>query len=204
MKLFYSPGACSLAPMIVMEWLGQDYELERVNLREKDEEFLRVNPMGAVPALQRDDGRVFTQVDAILQYLGEQDPDARLLGEDEDERLEMHMWLAFLTGDFHPAFGGYFRPKRFTTERGEQSVAAVKEGFANRIHTVTGVLEGMLGDDEHAILHRRTIVDPYIYAMARWLRGMDDALKDYPKLNGLLARLENDPGVQRALEREQA
>lgn len=204
MKLYYSPGACSLAPMIVMEWLGQAYELERVNLRERDEGYLRINPMGSVPALQRDDGRVFTQVDAILQYLGEQDPGARLLGQDADERFEMHMWLAFLTGDFHPAFGGYFRPKRFTTERDEQAVAGVKEGFANRIHTVTGVLEGMLGDDEHAILHRRTIVDPYIYAMARWLRGMDDALKDYPKLNGLLARLENDPGVQRALEREQS
>ncbi len=68
MKLFYAPGACSLAPIILAEWLGIKLELEKVNIRNPDPTFLRINPLGAVPALRMNNGEVKTQVDAIGQY----------------------------------------------------------------------------------------------------------------------------------------
>ena len=203
MKLYYSPGACSLAPIIIAEWLGLKLDLVKTDIRQVDDAYKRKNPLGAVPALELDDGRVFTQADAILRYLCRQVSDADLLGRDIDEEFVLDQWSAFLTGDFHPAFGGFFRPKRFTTQRDDDAVAAVKEGFVKRIHTVTEVLDDHIGDSEHIALDRRTFLDAYAYAMVRWLRNFDGGLERYPNLQRVMDRLDDDPGVQAALKREQ-
>lgn len=205
MKLYYAPGTCSLAPVILAEWLGLPLELERVNHRDPSPEYLELNPLGAVPALRLDDGTVGTQVDAILQYLLSLRPGSEFGGGDEPrERFELHRWIAFLTGDFHPPFGGWFNPARYTTDESDAAQAAVKAGFERRIHQVASVLEEQIGEDGHVLPGRRTLLDAYAYAMVRWLRHLPGGVEPYPALAAFLATMEEDAGVQCALERERA
>lgn len=203
MKLFYSPGACSLAPIILAEWLGLPLELERANPREPSPEFLAINPLGAVPALQLESGQVFTQVDAILQYfLAVREGHSLGAGDDPLDQFEVHRWLAFLTGDFHPPFGGWFNPKRFTTDHSETSVKATRDAFEARIKTVTAVLEEHIGQGQHMALGRRTLLDAYAYAMVRWLKNLPGGFDDFPNLKRFIDTMGEDSGVQAALARE--
>lgn len=205
MKLFYAPGACSLAPMILAEWLELPLALQRVNHRDPDPDFLAKNPLGAVPALELDSGSVFTQVDAILQHFCALRPDSGLDGGDALlDRFTVHRWVAFLTGDYHPPWGAWFNPRRFTTDHSEASLAAVKEAVARRIATVSAVLEAQVGDSGHVALGRRTLLDAYAYAMVRWTRNLPGGFDPYPGLARFMERLSDDPGVRRALEREAA
>jgi len=203
MKLYYSPGTCALAPMILAEWLKLPLEIERVNNRDPSPEYLAINPLGAVPALQLDDGSVKTQVDAILQYFCSLVPDSGLDGgPDLLDRFEMHRWVAFLTGDYHPPFGGWFRPGRFTVDHSELSLANVKLGLEKRIIRVTGVLDKHVGEHNHIALRRRTMLDAYGYSMLRWLKNLRGGLEQFPNLLRFMTVTGEDAGVKRALERE--
>ena len=205
MKLYYSPGACSLAPMIVAEWTGMSLELERVNTREPSDEFLAKNPLGAVPALEMESGEVRNQVDAILQYQCALAPEAGLDGADNiEDQFEVHRWSAFLTGDFHPPFGAWFNPKRFTTDHDDEALAAVKHACAQRIARVAKVLEEQVGDSGHIALGRRTFLDAYAYSMVRWLKNLEGGFDPYPNLKAFLQSMREDEGVSRALSRERA
>jgi glutathione S-transferase len=205
MKLFYAPGTCALAPMILAEWLELPLDIEKVNHRDPDPAYVALNPLGAVPALELGGGTVKTQVDAILQYFCSLQPGSGLDGgEDPVDRFELHRWVAFLTGDFHPPFGAWFNPRRYTTDHSEAALAAVKEAVGERIAMVTGVLEGQLGEEGHVALGRRTLLDAYAYAMVRWIRLLDGGFEPYPKLAAFMERLSGDPGVRRALAREAA
>ena len=203
MKLYYAPGTCSLAPIILAEWLDLPLELERVDHRNKTPEWLAINPLGAVPALRLDDGRVMTQVDAILQYFTALRPGAGLgPGDDALEAFEVHRWNAFLTGDFHPPFGGWFNPARYTTDPSEEALAAVKAALAERIDAVTRVLEAQVGEARHIALGRRTFLDAYAFAMLRWLEKLEGGLARYPNLARFMAAMGEDSGVAAALARE--
>ena len=109
MKLYYSPGACSLADHIVLEWIGQPYETRRVSREERrSPDYLAINPAGAVPALE-DEGWALTQNAAILHYLTDKFPQSGLDGgSDPRARAEVNRWLAFVNSDVHPAFKPLF------------------------------------------------------------------------------------------------
>ena len=108
-KLFYAPGACSLAVHVVLEWIGEPYEAVRVDQHAPS--FRAINPAGAVPALEIAGGAVLTQAEAILHYLGRMHPAADLLDERTPEAAAaLDRWGSFLTGDFHPAFFPVFTP----------------------------------------------------------------------------------------------
>lgn len=203
MKLFYAPGTCALAPMILAEWLELPLNIERVNHREPSPEYLAINPLGAVPALQMDDGSAKTQVDAILQFFCALVPDSGLDGgTDLLDRFELHRWVAFLTGDYHPPFGGWFNPRRFTTDHSEQSLASVKQGLEKRILQVAGVLDDQVGEHKHIALQKRTFLDAYAYAMLRWLKNLEGGLEQFPNLHRFMIVTGEDAGVKRALARE--
>ena len=203
MKLYFAPGTCSLAPMILAEWLELPLSIERVNHRDPDPGYLAKNPLGAVPALELESGRVFTQVDAILQYFCELNPDAGLgAGDDPLDQFEAHRWVAFLTGDFHPPFGAWFNPRRYTTDHSDSALAAVKEAVASRLARVTRVLDEQVGTSGHIVLGRRTFLDAYAYAMVRWVKFLEGGFDPYPNLSGFMETMSADPGVVRALERE--
>jgi len=204
MKLFYSPGACSLAPIIVSEWLGLKLDLQKVDLRNPSDFFLRINPLGSVPVLQMNNGDYKNQVDAILQYMCALNPEGKLVGEDIFDWFEIDRWIAFLTGDFHPAFNIWFRPARYTTETDNASIASVKAAAESRIHLVSKVLENQIGSTENIVLGRRTLVDAYAYSMVRWIEELEGGFDPYPNMKRFMERMKEDHYVQKALIRESA
>ena len=204
MKLYYSPGACSLAPMILAEWLFIKFDIQKVDLRNPDPYFLKINPIGSVPLLQMNNGDYKNQVDAILQYFCALNPEGKLVGKDIFEWFELDRWVAFLTGDFHPAFYPWFCPGCLTTAEDEDSIAAVKAAAVNRIHRVAKVLEDQVGTTHHIVLNRRTLLDAYAYAMVRWINQLDGGLEPYPNLQRFMDHMSKDYGVQQALIREGA
>ena len=204
MKLYYSPGACSLAPMILAEWLFIKFDIQKVDLRNPDPYFLKINPLGSVPLLQMNNGDYKNQVDAILQYFCALNPEGKLVGKDIFEWFELDRWVAFLTGDFHPAFYPWFCPGCFTTEEDEDSIAAVKAAAVKRIQRVAQVLEEQVGTTHHIVFDRRTLLDAYAYSMVRWIKQVDDGLEPYPNLQRFMDYMSKDYGVQQALIREGA
>ncbi|MCP9842075.1 glutathione S-transferase family protein [Synechococcus sp. J7-Johnson] len=197
MLLYFAPGTCALAPHIALEWSKAGYEIEKVDLR--SEAYGQINPLGMVPALRIESGRLLTQADAILKFIVTSFPDAELgAGDGELAEFNLDEALAFLTGDFHPAFWPYFGPARFTTKTDQDSLDAVKASSYSRIERVMNHLEAML-QDGHVVNQRRTIADPYAFAMCRWTVNLPKGWKDYPSIADFMNRMLEDPGVQAAL-----
>lgn len=201
MKLFYAPGTCALAPHIVLEWIGVPYELEKVTLG--DPEYLKVNPMGKVPALIDGNSSVMTQADAILKYIAHKHPEAQLgdNGTLQDE-FELNQWLAFFTGDVHPAFFPFFRSGRYTISQDEKDLQAVKAASYLLIDKVFMHLEQHLEGKNYVVGDRRTIVDPYAFSMLRWGNLLPKPLSEYPNLHRFYQAMREDAGVQRAMSQQ--
>lgn len=202
--LFYSPGACSLAPHIVLEWIGAPYEVLRV--KTGSDELRAINPSGAVPALREDDGWILTQASAILDYLAHKHPEAGLGGGDGlRERAEVERWLAYFTSDLHASFWPIFTPTRYTLDPGDGAKEAVVGAAENRVRTVLGILEAHLAGREWILDTGRSVIDAYAFPMLRWAQAkLPGGLADFPNIRALFDRLAADPAVQRVLERERA
>lgn len=199
--LYYAPGACSLAPHIVLEWIGAPYEAVKVGFG--SDELLAVNPAGAVPTLREDDGWLLSQAGAILDYLAQKHPEVGLGGGDSlREKAEAHRWSAFFTSDMHAAFWPIFLPHRYTTDKSDEAKqAAVQAGHAlvrKQLGHLDAHLEGrewMLGD--------RSVIDAYAFPMIRWaIKMLPDGLKGYDNVQALHDRIAADEAVQKVLARE--
>lgn len=196
MKLFYAPGACSLATHIILNETGQPYEAVAVDLRTKktatDADYLAINPRGAVPALGIAGGAVLTQGPAILQYVGDNSniaafkPAAGTL-----ERARLQEALGFI-GDLHKAFGGLFKPNLSDDDR-----AAVFAEINRRL----GQFEAMLPADGPYMLGEFTQADAYAFTVVRWGTSFLD-FAAYPRVAALLAAVEARPATQDALRAE--
>ncbi len=198
MKLYYFPGSCALAPHIVLEWLGAEFA--PVRIEKGDPEYLEINPLGVVPALEHD-GRLYTQADAILHWLAESNPDANLGGDGTPaSNYELNQWMAFLTGDLHPAFFPFFNTQRYTTSTDEDQLAAVKAAAQQRVAGYYDHLDAHLRERDFLVGERRSIADAYAIPMLRWGRLLDKPLGSYAGLADYLARWESDAGVRRALK----
>lgn len=204
---YYATGACSLAPHIVLEWIGAPYEAVKVQIGGKA--LLAVNPAGAVPTLREEDGWLLTQAGAILDYLAQKHPEAGLSGgETLRDKAEAHRWSAFLTSDMHAAFWPIFMPGRYTTDTSEDAKQAVVAAGHKLVRKQMGVLnthlEGrdwMLGAGRGA----RSIIDAYAFPMIRWgAAKLPGGIADYPNVQALHDRLAADPAVQTVLAREAA
>ena len=202
MKLYYLPGACSLAIHIILEWIGEPYEAEAVTReRTKSPEYLKLNRAGAVPALA-DGDRVYTQNSAIQKYLIDKYPRANL-GPDPTPQghYELNHWHGFLGGDLHPAFRPYFAPQRFhPDESAHQAIRAA--AFAN-LQRLYGIADRHMNGRDHVISGRRTVIDAYLFTFSSWAaRAFPNRLGDFPHLKRFVANLLEDPGVARALADE--
>lgn len=200
--LYYAVGACSLAPHIVLEWIGAPYEAVKVKFG--SDELLAVNPAGAVPTLREDDGWLLTQAGAILDYLAHKHPEAGLAGGDAlRERAEAHRWSAFFTSDLHAAFWPIFMPFRYTTDKGEDAKQAAVEAGHKLVRKQLAILDGhlaardwILGEGRGA----RSVIDAYSFPMIRWAtRMVPGGLAEFPNVQALHDRLADDPGVQKVL-----
>ena len=200
-KLLYHTGACSLAPHIVLEWIGAPYESENVDYGSK--ELLAVNPSGAVPALIEDDGWILTQAGAILHYLAHKHPQADL-GGDTGPRgaAELDRWSSFFTGDLHPSYYPIFMPHRYTTSEDKADQEAVQEAGRKLVRRQLGLLNAQL-EGKDWVLGKRSVIDAYAYPMIRWARKvLPEGIADWPNVQALHDRMAADEAVKRVLARE--
>ncbi|AYF02895.1 glutathione S-transferase family protein [Paracoccus yeei] len=201
-KLIYHTGACSLAPHVVLEWIGAPYEEQAVEFGDRD--LLAANPAGAVPVLIEDDGWTLTQCGAILHYLASKHPQADLEGGDDARAAaELDRWSSFFTGDLHPSFYPIFMPQRYTTSADPAARDAVQEAGRKLVRKRLKLLDAQL-DGRDFILGRRSVVDAYAFPMIRWAANLlPEGIQAWPNVQALHDRIAADPAVQRVLAREE-
>jgi glutathione S-transferase len=198
MKLYYSPGACSLSPHIVSRELGLPVELKKVNNKDKTfdggGDFRKVNGKGYVPALELDNGQVLTEGPAIVQYLADQKPEAGLAPKAGSfERYKLQEWLNFITSELHKAFSPLFRPN---TPEDYKPVA--KENIGNRLQW----LDQQLAGKDYLMGKTFTVADAYLFVVVGWSKHVGIDTSKYPNLSAYLARVGARPKVQEALKAE--
>jgi glutathione S-transferase len=200
MKLYYSPGACSLSDHIVLEWIGAPYETRKLSREERQTpEFLELNPAGAVPVLEHD-GWVLTQNAAILGYLAETNPEAELLGDGSPKsRAEVVRWLAFINADVHPAFKPLFGATAYLED--QAAIEKSKNNARAALRTLFARAETQLAGRDW-IAGSRSIADPYLYVVLRWAKDQGIDLSGFDHLATFVARMEADPAVQKVLKDE--
>lgn len=198
MKLYYAPGTCALACWIALEWANADYEVEKVDYASA--EYKKVNPLGMVPALDIGGSRAMTQANAILQYIADSHPAARLGAADGLEaQFEFNETMAFLTGDFHPVYWPMFSPARYTTDKSPSAHNAVREAAYARIDRVMAFLDNLIGERGHVYRGKRSVADAYAYVMARWSVKTPKPYSAYPHLAAFMTRMGEDEAVKRVL-----
>ncbi len=197
MKLYYMPGACPLAPHIVLEWVGAEYETERLSHADlKTPDFLAINPMGAVPALQVD-GKVLTQNAGILAYLAEMFPDAQLEGDGSAMgKAQVYSWFGFVNSDMHAAYKPMFGATGYLGD--EAMVAKSHDNAREQLRAMFEIVDRQLQNGDW-IAGQRSLADPYLYVMIRWADGTKVDLSGLEGIARFRARMEADDGVQRAL-----
>jgi glutathione S-transferase len=202
LKLYYVPGACSLAVHISLEWIGEPYEAVRVKYGSP--EYLKINPAGAVPTLDTGEGWMLTQAGAILRYLARRFPEANLSGgEGLREQAEVDRWSSFLTGDLHPAFFPIFMTQRYTTAQDEASLSAVRAAALVLVRKRFDLLEAHLAGREFFVGDKRSILDAYAFPMVRWAEAtLADGLSAFPNIRAHHQRTVIDSAVQRVLASE--
>lgn len=203
-KLFYSPGACSLAPHIVLEELETDYTLELVSIPEgktQSPEYLKVNPKGRVPALYVD-GPILTEAPAILFYLGMSDEAKELLPTDTSSLSRCMEWFNWLSGTVHSlAFGQLWRPERFSNDASHYN--AISEKARQNIADAFSAIEEKFREKNWAVNEKYSVVDPYILVFYRWGNRIGiDMRTTYPYWTKHALRVVDRPAVLRALQQE--
>ena len=199
MKLYYTPGACSLSPHIVLREAGVDFALERVDLGAKTTEagadFRAINPKGYVPALQLDDGQVLTEGAAIVQYVADSRPDARLAPPPGTlERARVQEQLNFVASELHKAFSPLFSPA---------SPAETKEAARARIRQRLDDVERMLSDGRKYLAGDHfTVADAYLFVVAGWARPTGIGLASWPHVEAFVNRVGEREAVRAALHAE--
>lgn len=201
MKLYYSPGACSLAAHIVLEWLGIGYEAVRMDADAiKSAPYLALNPAGTVPLLQHGDFLLAENV-AILAYLAEARLAMGLLGDGGAQgRARVMRWLAYLNSDVHTAFRPLFSPSRFHPD--EAAAPVLGDAARAQVARHFRILDAELGAKAW-LTGRRSVADPYLFVMLRWAERKGVAVDGDGNLGRFFARMSDDPGARAAIAAEE-
>jgi glutathione S-transferase len=199
MKLYYSPGACSLAPHIILRETGADFTLEKTDTKTKKTErggdFLAINPKGYVPVLELEDGYNLTEGVVIQEYLADRAPEAKLAPpHGSRERLKLKELLLFLSTEIHKTFSPLFAP---TTPEDYKPLAREKIGAR------FDLLEQRLSDGRAYLTGASfTIADAYFFTLANWAQFVGIDLAKWPNIGRFMQRVAARPAVQAALEAE--
>ena len=198
MKLYYSPGACSLSPHIVARELGLPITLQKVNTKDKSMEgggdFWKVNARGYVPVLELDNGERLTEGPAIVQYLADRKPDAGLAPKAGTiERYRLQEWLNFLTSEVHKQFSPLFRPN---TPEDYKPIA--KQNLASRFDWI----EQQLAGKDYLTGKQFTVADAYLFVLLNWTKPTQIDLSKWPNLQAFQKRVAARPKVKEAMQFE--
>jgi glutathione S-transferase len=205
MKLFTMPGACSMASHIALIWTGMPFELAVLDHDSvHSPEYGRINPKASVPALVLDDGTVITESLAVLLYIAERNPTARL-GDSSEGVLAMaklNETMSELVSEVHKAYAPIFVPERYSADEAAQG--SVKQAAYILLDHKFDRLEALMSDGRQWLaLGHRSVADAYLFLMCSWKDNTPTPLAHFPHLAAHSARLKADAGVQRAT-REQA
>jgi glutathione S-transferase len=199
MKLFYTPGACSLSPHIVLREAGLPFDLVKVDIRAKKTEagadYFAVNPKGYVPAIQLEDGGLLTEGPAIVQYIADKAPDKHLAPANGTlERYRLQEMLNFISTEFHKAYSPLFNPA-FPAEGRKM----YSERLAQRYKLMDELLAAkgpfLMGD-------KFTVADAYFFTVTSWAGHVKLDLEPFPAVRAYMARVADRPSVQAALKAE--
>ncbi len=198
MKLYFSPGACSLSPHIALREAGLPFELEQVNTKEKKtksgEDYWKINPKGYVPALKLDDGYLLTEFPAVVQYIADQKPGSHLApANGTAERYKLQEWLTYIGTEIHKNFSPLFNPAT-----PDAAKALAFQNLAKRFAYVDEKLEGK----DYLTGSQCTVADGYLFTVTNWANYVKFDLKDYSNLRAFQARVAARPKVQEALKAE--
>jgi len=198
MKLYFTPGACSLAPHIAAREAGLDIELVKVDLAthrtEQGEDFYKINPRGYVPALDVGSNGPITEASVIVQYLADLAPSTELLPAPATlARIRAQQWLAFIATELHKGFSPLWNPATPEATR-EAAIAAIKKRFAE-LDTELASKPYLLGDSY-------SVADIYAYVILRWTRLHGISMDEFKNLGRYAARIEERPAVEAALAYE--
>jgi len=201
LKLYYFPGACSLADHIVLKWTGVDHTTVRLDRGTiKSPEYLALNPNGTVPFLV-DGDFTLTENAAILRYVAEARPEAALLGEHcRRGRAEVVRWTAFLNSDVHGAFKPIFGPTLYYPDAtmADVVVEQARERVGAYLQRIDEQMEG-----KSWLTGTRSIADPYLFVMLRWANGTGIPVGQFRNLSGFFTHMHADAGVQAAIADEE-
>jgi glutathione S-transferase len=198
MKLYYSPGACSQAPHIILRETGVDFELARVDLKtkrlESGEDYRTINAKGAVPSLALDDGQVLTENGVVLQYIADQAPGSDLIPPfGTMARYRLLEWLNYIATELHKGFGPLFNP-------------ATPDGFKDATRELIGkkfdYVQERLGDGPHLAADSFTVADAYLFVILGWTNMHRIDLARWPALAEFRRRIAERPAVKAALHAE--
>lgn len=197
MKLYYSPGACSQAPHVLLHEIGLSHDAERVDLKQKVTEsgrnYLEINPKGAVPALELDNGEVLTENAVVLQYLGDRSGASDVLPPiGQFRRYRVLELVNFITTELHKSFGPLF-----SAEAGDET----KTFMTANIRKKLDYLEAKLGDGPFLMGEELTLPDPYLFVIAGWADKMI-GLDSWPNLKAFRERMMERPSVRHVLRFE--
>ena len=199
MKLYYSPGACSLSPHIVAREAGIPVELKKVDLKTKTlaeggASYTAVNGKGYVPALGLDDGSLLTEGPAIVQYMADQKPDSGLAPKSgTKERLQLQEWLNFISTELHKAMGTFFNPKA-----PDDWKAAVTERLGVRMDYLAKELTGK----QYLMGEKFSVADAYLFTILNWAPMVKFDMSRWPAITDYQKRVGQRPKVQEALKAE--
>lgn len=198
MKLYYSPGACSLSPHILARELGQDIGLVKVDLRahktESGDDYYAINPKGSVPLLVLDNGDTLSEGPIISQYLAEQAGRTDLLpASGEQARYRVLEWQNYLTSEIHKFFSPLFNPV-FSAETKAVFVGMLEKKFA--------WIDQQLAGHDFLAGSQFTVVDPYLFTLSGWCALVNVNIEGCHNLKAYLGRIAARPAVQAALTAE--
>jgi glutathione S-transferase len=198
MKLYYSPGACSLSPHIVLREAGLAFEPvmapTKTHKLPDGSDYYAINPLGYVPMLELDDGTRLREGPAIVQYVADQAPQKNLAPANGTlPRYRLQEWLTFIGTEIHKSFSPLFQPAM-----PEEAKKIYRERLANRFTFVNGELAGK----QYVMGDHFTVADAYLYTVTRWTKPMAIDTSAYPNLMAHNARVEARPAVQEALKVE--
>lgn len=198
MKLYYSPGACSLSPHIVAAEAGIALELVKVDTGTKtiavEGDYWAVNPKGYVPALGLDNGEVLTEGPAIVQYLADLKPEAKLAPANGTfARVRLQEVLNYITSEIHKSYSPLFNPKTPPEVR-EERIAYLRKRY--------GLLDKQLAGRRFLFGDQFTVADAYLFTVTRWAHAVKLDLSDFANLQAFQKAVAERPGVQSALRAE--
>ena len=198
MKLYFAPGACSLAPHIALREAALDFDLEQVDLRAKltksGKDYRAVNPKGSVPVLGLDDGQVLTEAAVILQWIGDRKPAAHLApAAGSMERYRLQEWLNWTATEIHKGISPFFNPK---------ASDEWKQLLRERLAMQFGILSNRLGDKPFLMGDTYTVADSYLFTVLRWTKLHNIDLAAWPNIPTFMERVAARPASVAAMTAE--